>query len=676
MAKKIIILTIIITLFVAGGLFLFLKNSNIWQNNPFLASIVGSKPSSVLSESDLLPLKEKIAFLENKLEERESELEHLDDLAEGVDLLSQKITELETEFQSFKITVSNIEAQKEIKENEELNNEADGEEANVEQNLCEKISGNSPVRNKIIINEVVWMGSADSSNDEWLELKNISSATIDLSGWQILSKSGNIKTILSGGRVSPNSLFLLERTDDNSAPGVAADLVYAGAIKNSEEALYLFDKNCQLQDEVIASPDWPAGDTTSKRTMERKSDLTWQTSLNPGGTPKKENSSGYPVIIPSIPASGGSGGGGSGAPPPVTYPKILISEIQIEGEKKSHDFIELYNSNSNSVDLSKWRLKKKDKEEKESSLGVLPTGSVIPANGYFLWASGMDEDYPDLIRANISFKSYYLTEDNSIALLSPDDTIISALAWGSSTNPFVETFPFSDNPSKNQSLARIWDKETAEYKNTLNNSVDFEIQTPTPKERNNSFPIASFTFPSQNLFVGDEISFDASSSNDPDGTIATYIWDFGDGNSTSTYLATTTHSFATSNDFLITLEVIDDLGATSSPATTTINVSQVLEISDIQISDITENSALIHWETNKESTSKVEYGLTAEEYKKMETSADYLFSHCISLTNLEAETTYHFRVSSTDRSGTTKYSEDNTFITPSSTSLPEDLLNP
>ena len=35
---------------------------------------------------------------------------------------------------------------------------------------------------KIIFNEIAWMGSTSSSNEEWMELKNITSDRIDLSG--------------------------------------------------------------------------------------------------------------------------------------------------------------------------------------------------------------------------------------------------------------------------------------------------------------------------------------------------------------------------------------------------------------------------------------------------------------------------------------------------------------
>ena len=54
--------------------------------------------------------------------------------------------------------------------------------------------------------------------------------------------------------------------------------------------------------------------------------------------------------------STGSGGGGGGSP--VVYPKILISEIQIDpiGQR----FVELYNPNIASVDLTGWYLQRKD----------------------------------------------------------------------------------------------------------------------------------------------------------------------------------------------------------------------------------------------------------------------------------------------------------------------------
>ena len=63
-----------------------------------------------------------------------------------------------------------------------------------ELSFCEKTNSFAN-RNKIIINEVAWMGTKESSNDEWLELKNISGKVINLSDWQLLDKDKQIKII-------------------------------------------------------------------------------------------------------------------------------------------------------------------------------------------------------------------------------------------------------------------------------------------------------------------------------------------------------------------------------------------------------------------------------------------------------------------------------------------------
>lgn len=61
------------------------------------------------------------------------------------------------------------------------------------------------------------------------------------------------------------------------------------------------------------------------------------------------------------------------------------------------------------------------------------------------------------------------------------------------------------------------------------------------------------------VIVGDPIFFDASSSFDPDGSITDFIWDFGDGN-TST-LITVEHRYDQLGEFSVTLTVVDDSGA-------------------------------------------------------------------------------------------------------------------
>ena len=155
---------------------------------------------------------------------------------------------------------------------------------------CDFAAASAAAQKSIIINEIAWMGTAVNYSDEWIELKNISGQEISLAGWQLQNKNRKIKVVFTGDEtLLPQGLYLLERTDDDSAPQAAADKIYKGALGNQNEALYLFDNDCRLADAAMAPAKWPAGDNLSKKTMLRRADLGWQTSALPGGTPRAEN---------------------------------------------------------------------------------------------------------------------------------------------------------------------------------------------------------------------------------------------------------------------------------------------------------------------------------------------------------------------------------------------------
>ena len=80
----------------------------------------------------------------------------------------------------------------------------------------------------------------------------------------------------------------------------------------------------------------------------------------------------------------------------------------------------------------------------------------------------------------------------------------------------------------------------------------------------NVLPVAKFTFSPPDPKVNERVTFDASSSYDPDGAIILYQWDFGDGNIRSTAESTITHYYRSTADYTVTLTVTDDSGAISS----------------------------------------------------------------------------------------------------------------
>src|SRR3989344_2810320 len=159
----------------------------------------------------------------------------------------------------------------------------------------------------IAINEIAWMGTAASYNDEWMELYNNTGSQLDLSGWRLVAQDGTPEINLSG-TVPANGFYLLERTDDTTVPGVPADQIYTGALGNEGENLSLYDNTGNPIDQVNFSGGWPTGDNVTNQTMERKNPQAsggdtsnWQTSQNPAGTPKSQNSSGesQPVCQPA-----------------------------------------------------------------------------------------------------------------------------------------------------------------------------------------------------------------------------------------------------------------------------------------------------------------------------------------------------------------------------------------
>jgi len=250
-----------------------------------------------------------------------------------------------------------------------------------------------------MINEVAWAGTLASAQDEWIELHNPGSQSIDLNGW-ILTDGGDINASLSGS-ISARSFYLLERTDDSTIIDIGADRIYTGALRNSGETLWLKDPTGAVVDSANkAGGGWPAGDVASHASMERigRGDTSgnWRTFTGYGGV--GHDAGGNPIAgTPRHPNSkfGPTPTSTAFTPTPEITPfpllSVLINEVAWAGTHASSndEWIELHNPGADEIDLAGWSLT--DGEDINITLAGTITG-----HGFFLLERSDDSVVSDI----------------------------------------------------------------------------------------------------------------------------------------------------------------------------------------------------------------------------------------------------------------------------------------
>ncbi len=83
--------------------------------------------------------------------------------------------------------------------------------------------------------------------------------------------------------------------------------------------------------------------------------------------------------------------------------------------------------------------------------------------------------------------------------------------------------------------------------------------------------------------AGSDVQFDGSASSDPDGSIVSYLWEFGDGGESSEM--NPVHSYAASGTYNVTLTVYDDNGAMASDSVS-VEISPVTSGADVYLTEL------------------------------------------------------------------------------------------
>ncbi len=130
----------------------------------------------------------------------------------------------------------------------------------------------------------------------------------------------------------------------------------------------------------------------------------------------------------------------------------------------------------------------------------------------------------------------------------------------------VRSFQFQVGANRNGTLKIIQTPSFVEFTNSKGEKQSQELAPMSIEAKKEiKAPTADFVFAPDKPKVNDPATFDASASNDPDGKIVRYEWDWdGDGTFDETLASSkTTHIFTTGGDRRVILRVTDDDNSTA-----------------------------------------------------------------------------------------------------------------
>ncbi|MBS3902930.1 MAG: lamin tail domain-containing protein [Anaplasmataceae bacterium] len=365
---------------------------------------------------------------------------------------------------------------------------------------------------KLLITELQIAGNGNV-NDEFVEIYNSNNEEIDLAGWylQKATKSGDYSTFISknlfeGRRITAKGYLVIANSSG----------VYSGAIMTSNSladhnSLVLKNPRGEVSDkvgwgeaqdcEVLCAFSPSAGKSIQRKVVggsfqdseHNQNDFEIRDCPSPGAqnaycnppsnggsndlppqTTSTTPSSTTPTSTTSTSTTPTDNPGGNASTTSTSTGKVVIVEVQISGGEglTSNDYVKLYNMGAENVDVGDWRLRKRTQSGSESSIKVLPAGSVIVPGGSFMWANSVD-GFSETIGANTS-STQTLAANNSVGLDNGERVLIDAVGWGEAlVNPYAEGGVYPTNPEGGQVLKRK--TSGSGYQDTDDNASDFVI---------------------------------------------------------------------------------------------------------------------------------------------------------------------------------------------------------
>jgi len=370
----------------------------------------------------------------------------------------------------------------------------------------------------LVVTEIMYDVEGSDSGQEWIELYNLGQDNLVVTSTWRFYDSANHKINLYQGTstIASGEFLILADNPENfliSYPDFSGNLFDTViSLPNSSSSLALsIDEGATYFLNEAYDSSWGAngnGYSLEKVDFYASSTQNWKESSILGGGPGQDNSE---IIVEENIVSEEI----------VTYDysSLLINEIMPNPEGSDDgEWIELYNSGSETINLNGVKIK-----DSSTRVFVLDNDTNLEGNSYLV----LDKSLTGISLNN--------SGGDSVILLDHNDSVIDSLSY---TNAF-----------EGYSYAR-------------GDSTFFWTKTPSKGGVNiitiNQKPIAQIAVGDSDFVVNEKINFSGEHSYDPEGEDLDYLWEFGDGHSSSR--ASIKHSFENLGTYIIRLTVTDSYG--------------------------------------------------------------------------------------------------------------------
>ena len=264
---------------------------------------------------------------------------------------------------------------------------------------------------------------------------------------------------------------------------------------------------------------------------------------------------------------------------------LVINEVAWGGsrENRAGEWIELYNTSGEAIDLEGWSLASADGSPEIFLVGTinpLQTGSDL-VGGYYLLERNDDNAVPG-IKADQIYTGALNDGGEALSLINPEGRVVDTANRGG--GPWLAGGTNGDSPCTMERIDPTVPDDPANWASSIplqDEEGASGAPSGTPRAANSVFnipPNITFSIDPDPRFIHPEqvVLFDASDSFDRSGTIISYIWDFGD--KLSGEGQTTSHTYAKSGIYTVSLAVKDDRGGMNKQSTQVRVLSELISV--------------------------------------------------------------------------------------------------